>query len=259
MLPRLNRHFSSVIVCEDSSLIVASLEQKVYRVGQNGVWHSLNKGLPSNIKLHRLQRHQRIHYACTNKGLYYLQGDEWLLSEIALPTYQIKGEQESYAATQYGLWRKEEKVWYKTEGYHSVVFDFLDTPSSLILAQENGISFYDRQQQFIHEHRLGQAVTSIIHYQNQWIGTTSLGALIYGDIEEVQSVYFEDLFIFSVITIGEHSYACTENGLYKIISLNGRISLLSVRLGCPVTDVAQNGSTLHLATLFQGIQSLEGA
>lgn len=48
-----------------------------------------------------------------------------------------------------------------------------------------------------------------------------------------------------------------DRGLYRVGNVGGRPTLMALRLGLQVTDVDTDGSRLYIATLFDGVQSME--
>jgi len=254
-------HFSSVKIWNNGLLVAAPMGQGIYMKREHQDWESLPGGLPEGVHVNRLNVERGRLFACTNLGLFEFdeQVDSWRDTGLALSSFHVKATAGTlWAATQYGLWAAQTaKGWLKIACSTQFVYDFLHIPEYLILALEDGIKVYDRLTGGWMNFGMQQAVIGLAMYQGHFLGITEKGALLCSNQKgSFEQIRFPHLFLFSLVTKGQEVYACTDRGLYRISKIGGRITLLSVRLGCPVTDIDCSADMLYMATLFQGIQRI---
>lgn len=249
---------SSVKVVGENSIYAATLGKGVYRREAGFDWSQLNEGLPDATSVNRLILQQDVLHACTDHGLYYLKGDSWCSSDIAIPCFQYRRQGGcNLAATQYGIWENSGAGWSRLAMPNSVVYDILLLPHYIIAAYDQGIALYDRYTDAWAEFPLDGAVTGLTVYGSRVLGITEQGELAVGNTRGGFEKYrFGSLFMFAVRTIGHDSFVCTDRGVYRICGFQGSIRLQSVQLGMPVTDVDFSGDRIHMATLFQGVQTV---
>lgn len=250
--------FSSVKAGQDS-IYAASVGHGVYEWNGEDSWEKLGNGLPEQANVHRLQLHSEMLHACTNEGLFQLIDGEWSNTGLAVPCYQYRllGST-SYAGTEYGLWTYVRGRWEQTDCHNKRVYDFMNLPQYLIVGHESGISLYDRFMDEWVEFKLDRAVTSLSVYRGHLIGASDKGELMIGDKKgRFDRIRFGNHFIFSICASDNELFVCTDHGLFRLAYIHNQITLLSVKLGFPVTDIDRQGETLYMATLFQGIQSME--
>lgn len=249
--------FSSVKAAP-GCLYAATCSYGIYQIDAGGRWEKLDQGMDDQVNVNRLQlQHERLH-ACTGSGLYEWNGEAWDNEGLMIPCYQYrKIGGTSYAATEYGLWSNSGFRWEQIACKDKRVYDFMNLPQYLIIAHESGISLYDRFMDDWAHFELEASVTSLAAFKGHLIGTSEQGELLVGDKKgRFDRIGFGKLFIYSVIAKGNDSYACTDRGLFQLAYMNNQVTLLSVKLGCPVTDLDMQGDSLYMATLFQGIQSV---
>ncbi|TBL71379.1 hypothetical protein [Paenibacillus thalictri] len=255
---RLLHHFSSITIGPDDMLVAAALGSGVYRIFKEGHMACMDNGLPEGTIVNRLQQDRDVLYACTNKGLFHLEGDSWQADEVTVPCYQLKSEGGyCFAATQYGIWCKSSKGWLKTDIYNQEVYDFIQSPDFLFLGSECGLSIYDWYTSSWIHYPMGSPITSMASLQGRLVGTTGQGELVFGNAKGAfDKVVFERFFFYSVIASGGKVYACSNRGLFLLTCFRDNLRLISIKQGIPVTDVAFGGSTFYLATLYDGIQTI---
>lgn len=249
--------FSSVKASPDG-LFAASVGHGVYHIDGEGEWDKLDQGLPDTSNVNRLQLQHDLLHACTSTGLYEWNGEGWEHDGLDIPCYQYrKIGGNSYAATEDGLWSKGSYEWEKIACSDKRVYDFINLPQYLIIAHDSGISLYDRFMDDWAHFELQTSVTSLVVFRGHLVGTSESGELLIGDKKgNIERIRYGKLFIFAVIAQGREVYVCTDRGLYQLTYLYKGISLLSVKLGCPVTDIDMQGDQLHMATIFEGIQTI---
>lgn len=254
-------HFSSIKIVSDDVLVAAPMGKGVFMKRKEGEWEGLCGGLPDGAHVNRLIVQDARLFACTNKGLFeYDHGNGlWHDSELAVGCYQYKEiGGRAWAATPYGLWSKQSASWHKMAYSHAMVYDFQLFPEFVVLAVDFGLAIYDRLVGSWAEFSVGQAVTGLGLYQGHILGVTEDGALLHGNKQgKFEQIRFANLFLFSIVTKGPEVYVCSDRGLFRIGYIRNRITLLSVRLGYPVTDIDCSSDSLYMATLFQGIQTME--
>ncbi len=250
--------FSSVKAGPDC-LYAASVGHGVYSQNAEGGWEKLEKGLPDSANVNRLQLQHDLLHACTSNGLYEWEENSWRNDGLAIPCYQFrKIGGTSYAATEYGLWCKVGAKWEQIACGDKRVYDFINLPQYLILSHESGVALYDRFMDEWAHFELGEPVTSLSVFKGHLVGTNEKGELLIGDKHGTfERIYFGKPFVFSVLSIGSGLYVCTDRGLFRLTHVKEQITLLSVKLGYPVTDIDMQDGQLHMATLFQGIQSMQ--
>ncbi|NEW05478.1 hypothetical protein GK047_05525 [Paenibacillus sp. SYP-B3998] len=254
-------HFSSIKIFKEETLVAAPMGKGVFFKHKEGDWEGLRHGLPDGVHVNRLIVSEGVLFTCTNKGLFEFDSvsEQWCDTELAIGCYQYKEVNgRPWAATSYGLWSRTSNGWQKMAYSHAMVYDFLFYPEYMILALDFGIAVYDRLMDAWMDFSFAQAVTGLAVYQGHILGITEDGALLQGDKKGgFEQIRFPHLFLFSLVTKGPDVFVCSDHGLYRISYIQNRITLLSVRLGCPVTDIDCNADCLYMATLFQGIQRME--
>lgn len=249
--------FSSVKAGPDC-LYAATPLNGIYEIDEEGSWEKLENGMPDEAAVNRLQLQHDLLHACTAKGLYEWDGDAWHNEGLTVPCYQYrKIGGTSYAATEYGLWCRTGMRWELIACDGKKVYDFINLPQYLILAHDSGLSLYDRFMDDWAHFELQASVTSLAVFRGHLIGTSDSGELLVGDKKGAfERIRFGKTFVYSVLARGNSLYACTDRGLYRLVYMAGQVTLLSVQLGYPVTDADLQGGQLHMATLFQGIQTI---
>ncbi|GGA01932.1 hypothetical protein GCM10008018_55170 [Paenibacillus marchantiophytorum] len=254
-------HFSSIKILKNETLVAAPLGSGVFLKHKDGDWQGVRHGLPEGVHVNRLIVQESQLFACANKGLFKfdLESERWHDTELAIGCYQYKDYfGVSWAATPYGLWSRSHHGWQKAAYTHVKVYDFLMYPQYFILAIESGVAIYDRLINEWMDFPIGQGVTGLAIYQGHILGVTEDGALLHGDKKGgFEQIRFPHLFLFSIVTKGTEVFVCTDRGLYRVGYIRNQVTLISVRLGCPVTDIDCNAESLYMATLFQGIQRME--
>ncbi|MCU6711716.1 hypothetical protein M6D81_23745 [Paenibacillus sp. J5C_2022] len=250
--------FSSV-KAGDSGLFAASYGYGVYEMDSNANWGKLNEGMPDGTNIYRLQlQHDHLH-ACSSKGLFQWKDNRWEEAGITLPCHQyrrIGGS--SYASTSDGLWMKTGSNWNLLACAGKCIYDFINLPQYVIVAHNTGVSIYDRFMDEWSEFELNRAVTSLTVFRGHLIGASDRGELLVGDKRgKFQRIAYGGMHIFSVVAIDKDIYVCTDRGLYRLAYVVNHLTLLSIKLGFPVTDVDIMDGQLYMATLFQGIQRME--
>ncbi|RXZ80540.1 hypothetical protein EBB07_18495 [Paenibacillaceae bacterium] len=251
-------HFSSVKVMGEDDVIAAPMGQGVLRKHKSEEWKKLCDGLPEGTHVNRLHMSGEELLACTNNGLFRLQDQHWQESELAIGCYQYKQVGRlSLAATQYGLWSSIGGAWSKTAYAESVVYDFLYLPHFIVLALDKGIAIYDRFTDSWMDYSFDSAVTSLAVYKGHVLAVTEYGHLLHSNKKGgFESVHFDNMFLFSIVSKPNGIFLCSNRGLYRLNMMNGSVSLISVKLGCPVTDMDSDGESFYLATLFEGVQTM---
>ena len=249
--------FSSVKAGPDC-LFAASVGHGIYQIDADGRWEKLDQGMGDLINVNRLQLQHELLHACTSNGLYEWNGEAWDNDGLTIPCYQYrKIGGTSYAATEYGLWSKSSSRWEQIACNDKRVYDFINLPQYLTIAHDSGISLYDRFMDEWAHFKLETSVTSLAVFRGHLIGTSDQGELLIGDKKgRFDRIRFGKPFIFSVLAQGNDIYACTDRGLFQLAYIRNQVTLLSVKLGCPVTDIDMQGGSLYMATLFQGIQTV---
>lgn len=252
--------FSSVKAGPDS-LFAASVGYGVYEISQDGRWEKLADGLADHVSVNRLQLQEDMLLACTNEGLFQFEGDEWTNTGLSYPCYQYRMlGNVGYAATDYGLWSQTGGRWEQSACPDKRVYDFFNMPQYLIIGHESGISMYDRFMDEWAEFELKRTVTSLAIFKGHLLGASDKGELLVGDKQgRFDRIRFGNHFIFSLVTKGSSVFVCTDHGLFRLSYIREQIVLLSVKPGIPVTDmdIDADSGNLHVATIFQGIQSIE--
>jgi hypothetical protein len=250
--------FSSVIIGNDA-VFAASSGYGVYEMDEHARWGKLGDGLPDDANIHRLQMQREELYACTNLGLYRWDGSVWRHDGLSMPSYQYRiiGK-EGWAAAENGLWMKTGSGWTFMDCPGRRVYDFMNLPHYLVVGHDRGISLYDRFMDEWAHFDLNRCITSLAVFRGHIVGTSDRGELLAGDRKgRFDRIGFGGIFVFSVAAKGGDVYACTERGLFKLAYAADRLMLLSVKLGFPVTDIDIRDNKCYMATLFQGIQTMD--
>lgn len=231
----------------------------VYEIDGDSNWDKLGQGLPDTANIHRLQLQHELLHACTSEGLFEWMGEHWENDGLTLPCYQYRNIGGArYAATDNGLWMRTGGKWGLLACEGKRIYDFINLPQYVIVGHETGIALYDRFMDEWAEFELDRRVNSLAVFQGHLIGTSDLGELLVGDKKgRFDRIAFGGKFIFSVTTKGKDVFVCTDQGLYTLTYVSNRLLLISVKLGYPITDVDVQGDKLYMATLFQGVQSMD--
>lgn len=250
--------FSSV-KASPFGVFAATVGHGVYEIDGAQNWDKLGMGLPDTASIYRLQLHHELLHACTSAGLYEWMGEHWEMDGLALPCYQYKRIGGAcYAATDDGIWIRTGSKWGQLCCEGKRVYDFLNLPQYVIVGHDSGIALYDRFMDEWAQFELHRSVTSLAVYRGHLIGATDQGELLVGDKKgQFERIQFGAKYIFSVTSKNGDTYACTDQGLYKLAYIADRLILLSVQVGFPVTDVDYRGDKLYMATLFQGIRTFD--
>ncbi|MBO9610438.1 MAG: hypothetical protein J7639_31045 [Paenibacillaceae bacterium] len=255
---RLLTNISSIVACGDGSVLAVSLGQGVYRICPERGWQKLDDGLPPKATINRLQLCGPSIYACTDSGLFELDGDGWLDHSLTVPCYQITsagGMQ--LAATSYGLWSYSGHGWSQLSGTDSIVYDAMVAPQYVIVGHDKGIAVYDRYMSAWTDVALEAGVTSLAIYRGHVIGASAAGKLVVGNKQGGYDGYrFGRMFVYRVVQSADRVYVCTDKGLYRLVSFGGGVRMVAYRLDCPVTDVDEYEGMLYAATLFRGVQRI---
>ncbi|GGG66036.1 hypothetical protein [Paenibacillus radicis (ex Gao et al. 2016)] len=250
--------FSSIIAAGES-LYAASSGHGIYEISGSGQWEKLSAGMPEQANTNRLQMHSGLLQACTNYGLFQFDNGKWSDTGLAVPCYQYRllgGT--GYAATEYGLWIHTQDKWEQSSCTDRRVYDFLNLPQYLIVGHDQGISLYDRFMDSWAQFELNRAVTSLSVFRGHLLGSSDKGELLVGDKKgQFDRIRFGNHFIFGIKNFNKEIYVCTDHGLFRLGYIKERLMLLSVKLGFPVTDVDLQGGQFYMATLFNGIQTLD--
>ncbi|ALS30105.1 hypothetical protein ABEV74_01050 [Paenibacillus cisolokensis] len=249
--------FSAVVAGQDA-VYAASAGYGIYRLADGGGWEKLPAAGLDKAAVNRLAISGNTLAACTDRGLFYYRQNLWAASPLAIPCYRYRlFKSGAYAATEYGLWYSGDGNWHPIACQERKVYDFIHLPHYLVIAHDNGISVYDRFAGEWAEFPLPVAVTSLSVYRGHIVGSCETGELVVGNKRGgFELIRIPGRFVFSVTDKGGDVYACTDRGLYRLGWLQRQISLFSVRLGFPVTDIEKKDGELLMATLFQGVQSM---
>lgn len=253
-------HYSSVKLVGGERLVAAPLGRGIElrdRLSQS--WEAVNDGLPESVHVNRLQSHNDQVFACTDKGLFRLDDRHWQATGLCVSTFQYRQYGTiGLAGTVSGLWVSEGEEWRVMMRADTVVYDFLYLPQFVILSTHEGLAIYDRLTSGWMKYNYNTAVTSIAVYRRTIIGTTEKGELLVSNARGGFERYrMGGMFIFSIVPKEDAVYACTDRGLYRISRIGRRISLMAVKLGMQVTDIDCSGEQLYMATLFDGVQSMD--
>ncbi|WP_168119732.1 hypothetical protein [Paenibacillus sp. HB172176] len=240
-------------------IYAASVGHGVFEIDGDSNWSKLDRGLPASASIYRLQLQHDLLHACTSEGLFEWADNHWEDDGLPLACYQYrKIGGTCFAATEDGMWHRYGARWERLAYQGKQVYDFLNLPQFVIVGHETGIALYDKFMDEWSEFGLSRRVTSLSVYRGHLIGVSELGELFIGDKRGgFDRVAFGGKHIFTVASKGGEVYACTDQGLYKLVWAANRFMLLSVQLGFAVTDVDIQGDQLHVATLFHGIQSVQ--
>jgi ligand-binding sensor domain-containing protein len=252
-------HFSSIKRLS-SELVAAPLGQGIVHKKQlTDEWVEINEGLPEETHINRLQVHVDQLFACSNKGLYYCNEGTWIPTDLAFACYQYKEYGKiGLAGTSNGLWYTEGQGWNLMMRSDVTVYDFLYLPQFIVLATNEGLSILDRLTSTWMNYRYNSAITSLAVANGIILGVTEHGHLLMGNKRgDFECYRMGNRFIFSVVTLEDQVYVCTDSGLYRISQFRNNLTMVAVKLGCQVTDVDGDDSYLYLATLFEGVQRIE--
>ncbi|MFD0670203.1 hypothetical protein [Cohnella sp. GCM10027633] len=253
-------HYSSVKLVHDDKLVAAPLGRGIeLRDSSYQPWEPANDGLPELFHVNRLQSNGGHVFACTDKGLYRLEDREWETTGLFISTFQYRQYGTiALAGTSNGLWFSEGDDWRMMMRADAVVYDFLYLPQFVVLGTHEGLAILDRLTSSWMRYNYGAAVTSLAIHRDSIIGATEKGELLVSNSRGGFERYrMGNMFVFSIVSKGDAIYACTDRGLYRVVSVGGRPTLMAVKLGIQVTDVDTDGSRLYMATLFDGVQSME--
>lgn len=247
----------SIISCKDI-MFAAAFGKGVYCKNRQGKWVHAEEGLPDGVIINRLQELEGSIYACTNMGMFYFDQDQWHLSEMKEPCYQVKKQGLFHAvATEHGLWCKLGTHWEQTAYPGRAVYDLFLSPQYYIIGTEKGISVYDRYTGTWAEFVLGVAVINLVVCKGRLLGVSKDGHIIMGDRKGgFQIVSFDDLIVYSLKSTMSEGYACTNRGLYLLDFMKEQIVLKSIVTGYPVTDMVVIGNRICLAALNRGLKSI---
>lgn len=240
-------------------VFAASVGYGVYEIDQEQNWDKLGSGLQDHASIYRLGLHHELLHACTGNGLFEWMGDQWEKDGLSLPCFQYKRIGGAcYAATDDGIWFRTGSKWGLLCCEGKRVYDFMNLSQYVIVGHNSGISLYDRFMDEWAHFELDRSVTSLAVYRGHLIGASDRGELIVGDKKgRFELIQFGRKFIFSVTVKDDITYACTDQGLYRLTYIADRLIMLAVQTGFPVTDVDLRGDTLYMATLFNGVKTME--
>lgn len=254
-------HFSSVTVGFDQCIFASSLNHGIFRIRESGAWDIIDRGLPKPLTVNRLTIGRDYMYACTNEGLFAYDHDRelWRATGLRLPCYQVsESAGVCWAATADGIWSDASGQWARELMPGSAVYDILYLPQYALVGYSGGVALYDRLAGAWADIPVGSAVGSLAVFRRRVVGASARGGLVIGDARGGFEEYeFDDLMILNLISDGGHVYACTDRGLFQLVSPRGGIQLFPVKTGYMVTDADIVGGRIYMATLFDGIQLLE--
>jgi ligand-binding sensor domain-containing protein len=249
----------SLTIQPDGTLLAASVNGGIFRILRDGAWRRTDIGIPEGTDVYRLETDGACIYACTSRGLYRLSEDHWEPTPVTVPCSRLRGRGGLLmAATDNGLWMKLPEGWGRTDYSEKPVYDLFQNPQMIFMAQAHGLTVYDRYTQTTDEFHLGAGISSLAVLQGSLLGATSTGDLMVGDKKGRFDLFrFGGIKLFSVTEAAGRIYACTNRGLYRILTWKGRYHLCSVKLGFPVTDMVHDKERLYLSTYFEGIRTVE--
>ncbi|MBB6672663.1 hypothetical protein [Cohnella nanjingensis] len=252
-------HHTSVRAMGDQALLTAPAGRGVWVSSASGEWEACMTGLPADVHVNRLCSEGGRIYACTDKGLYHLAGDRWTDLDLPYVCYEYKENGgRGYAATERGLWCRTLEGWRNVAYARSPVYDMLLAPQFIFLALHAGISMYDRLTGSWAKFPSSSAVVRLATDGGALMGITEQGELLLGNKRGgFERVRFPGFFLFNAARRDGTLYMCADRGLYRLSAIRGQPALVSVSMGCPVTDVDSRAGQLHMATLNEGIQSIQ--
>lgn len=219
------------------------------------------QGLPHKVHVNRLCEggRQGRTFACTDQGLFEMRDNRWYDLNLPVVCYAYRElGQIGFAATECGLWCLTPKGWKNIASAENPVYDFYATPQFIYLALPWGIAMYDRLTCAWEQFALKSAIVRLAAYDGALLGITDSGKIVRGDQQGgFDRLHLPGMFVFNAVPDGRSLYFCTDRGLYRASTLRGQLSLISVTLGCPTTDLDLYGSVMHLATLHEGIQTIQ--
>lgn len=249
--------FSSVSSSNDG-MFAATYNEGIYRKRYGGKWEQENQGLPEETVINRLQQIDGRMYACSNKGLFSHDANQWYPTDIRTPCYQVmKLGGCIAAATEYGLWCEIGKSWESIAYPNLIVYDLLITPQYYFLGFNKGISLYDRYTDLWAEFQLETPITSLAVYRGYLLGVTSEGELVQGNKKGgFTKIGFGGLSIYYLKSTDTGVYICSNRGLYRLEMIGQRLIIRSLFFGCSVTDMNLSGDSMYIATLNQGLKKV---
>lgn len=254
-------HHSSVRALEDQRILTSPAGRGIWRSDDEGGWESWIHGLPSNVHVNRLCEgiDRGKMFACTDLGLYEMQGRHWTDMKLPIVCYAYRElGQIGFAATEHGLWCNTAKGWRNIASAQNAVYDFYVTPQYIYLALPWGIAMYDRLTCAWEQFTLGAAIVRLAAFEGALLGITDKGKIVRSNREgSFERFELPGIFVFNAVQQHHSLYFCTDRGLYRAANLRGQLALLSVTLGCPTTDLDLHGGRMHLATLHEGIQTIQ--
>lgn len=252
-------HQSAVRTLDDRRLLISPAGRGLWRSAEEGGWEAFMEGIPQKVHINRLEQASAdAIIACTNYGLYELDNDRWYDLRLPFVSYAYKEVGGiGFAATERGLWCRTEKGWKNIASPENPVYDLFATPHFLFLALPWGIAMYDRLTCAWEQFPLKKRIVRLAAMDGALLGIAESGELALGDLKGgFERFRMPGIFAFNAVRIGQSLYFCTDRGLYRAAKLRGQFSLVSISLGCPVTDVDLRGGQLHMATLNEGIQTI---
>jgi len=218
------------------------------------------EGLPPKVHVNRLEEGiDGQMFACTNHGLFHLNGSQWRDMQLPLVCYAYREYGSiGFAATQHGLWCNTPSGWKMIASERNAVYDFLMTPHYIYLALPWGIAMYDRLTCTWEQFALKACIIRLASFDGALMGVTDKGEIALGDLKGgFHRIRMPGIFVFNAVRRRASLYLCADRGLYRAVKLRGQMSLVSVTLGCPVTDMELRDGRMHLATLHEGIQTIQ--
>ncbi|MFC3800287.1 hypothetical protein [Cohnella sp. GCM10012308] len=252
-------HQSAVRTLDDRKLLISPAGRGLWRSSEEGGWEAFMEGIPSKVHVNRLEPVLGGPIvACTNHGLYSLSSGRW--SDMRLPfvcyAYKEIGSI-GFAATERGLWCRTQKGWKNIASTENPVYDLFATPHFIFLALPWGIAMYDRLTCAWEQFSLKTSIVRLAAMDGALLGIAESGEIALGDLKGgFDKIRMPGIFAFNAIRLGQSLYFCTDRGLYRAAKIRGQFSLVSVSLGCPVTDADMREGQLHMATLNEGIQTI---
>ncbi|QGQ95953.1 hypothetical protein EHS13_14260 [Paenibacillus psychroresistens] len=246
--------FSTIVSSDEGYVYAGTFGQGILRMSLNGSWQVCSEGLPADVTIYRLQRMGTEIYAATEKGLFMLHNNKWQSAGLEIPCYHIVDSCNTFAMTRCGLMYSDEGEWMPFAYPNRSCYDFLMTPQFLFIALSSGIAYYDMLTGSWDEFAFQHAVTSIAVFRKSLIGVLADGSMVIGNKKGgFITVAFEGMFIYKLATYKGNVFACSNNGLFKIVMLQDRLILQSLGIHCAVTDLVFAETHMLIATLNQGI------
>ncbi|SFA70123.1 hypothetical protein SAMN05216312_1011 [Cohnella sp. OV330] len=252
-------HQSAVRTLDDRKLLISPAGRGLWRSSGDGGWEAFMEGIPPKVHVNRLEAASRSSIvACTNHGLYSLGNGRWTDLRLPFVCYaykEIGGI--GFAATERGLWCRTDKGWKNIASAENPVYDLFATPHFIFLALPWGIALYDRLTCAWEQFPLRTAIVRLAAMDGALLGIAESGEIALGDLKGGFNRFrMPGNFAFNAVRLGHSLFFCTDRGLYRAAKIRSQFSLVSVSLGCPVTDVDLGKGQLHMATLNEGIQTI---